>query len=106
MPDSNRLIRTVTLTLAPGAQTGRAAALTRPEGVVDLKGEGRSLTVTYDLRHADLPAVETWLAANGVKLSTGLVHRFLRRLAAFKDDNRRDQAAIVHQCCSVPPKGD
>jgi hypothetical protein len=106
MPESDRLIRTAILTLEPGAQTGRATALPLPEGVTGLKAEGRILRVSYDLRHVDIPAIESWLAANGIRLSNGLIDRFKRKLAAFKDENRKDQAAIVHQCCSVPPKGD
>lgn len=106
MADTSRLIRTVTLPLASGTDASTVKDLAKPEGITDIIVSGASLTVTYDLRHADIPAVERWLKANGLPLSSGLFQRFSRWLAAFKDENRKDQAAIVHQCCSVPPKGD
>lgn len=101
----DRLIRTLILSLARPEDGQPAAALPRPEGVTELSVEtpGR-VRVAYDLRHADLPAVERWLAANGVKLAGGPLHRLRRRWIAFTDDNRRDQASIAHQCCSVPPR--
>ncbi|EME70848.1 hypothetical protein H261_06439 [Paramagnetospirillum caucaseum] len=107
MNDPQRLIRTVTLSLAPDADGAVIAGLALPEGILDLQtaGNGR-VAVTYDLRHVTLPAIERWAAANRLKLSASMAARLRRRWLAFKDDNRRDQAAIVHRCCSVPPGKD
>lgn len=108
MGDDDRLIRTLSLSLAGRAEDGAIRALQRPLGLLGLSsdGTGRAVTVTYDLRHVTLTAIEAWLTANGHPLSNNLLPRLHRRWLAFKDDNRRDQAAIIHQCCSVPPKKD
>lgn len=107
MNQTDRLIRTLSLSLTPGADVAAATLLERPEGIFDLRADGAGrMTVTYDLRHMTLFAIERWLAANGLPLSDSIFARLHRRWLAFKDDNRRDQAAIVHQCCSVPPRQD
>ncbi|KIL98850.1 hypothetical protein CCC_02300 [Paramagnetospirillum magnetotacticum MS-1] len=104
MSATHRLIRTITLSLAPNAPATIVETLARPEGILDLKLLGPfAIMITYDLRHATLADMERWLAANGVNLSTGLFARLRRLWLAFKDENRRDQNSIVHQCCSVPP---
>ncbi|CUW40250.1 protein of unknown function [Magnetospirillum sp. XM-1] len=105
MADTDRLTRTLSLSLSGRADPSAIAALSRPEGLLDLHAtdDGRAVRVSYDLRHVTLAALEQWMAANGLVLSDGLWARLRRRWLAFKDDNRRDQAAIVHQCCSVPP---
>lgn len=106
MGNSDRLIRTLSLSLSNRADPSAIAALPRPEGILDLRAgdvAGRVVSVTYDLRHVTLASLEMWMAANGLILPGGLFARLHRRWLAFKDDNRRDQAAIVHQCCSVPP---
>lgn len=98
---TNRLIRTARLPLAPRHQTPPSDPL--PEGILALESSDRTLTVTYDLHRTDLGRIESWLSESGIALSQGLLARLRRRILAFKDDNRRDQAAIVHQCCNVPP---
>lgn len=106
MDNSDRLIRTVSLSLSSRADPSVIAALPRPEGLRDIRtdnADGHSVRVTYDLRHVTLASLEMWMAANGLTLSEGLFARLRRRFLSFKDDNRRDQAAIVHQCCSLPP---
>jgi len=107
MSQTDRLIRTLSLSLAPAADAAAIVALGRPEGILDLRatGQGR-IAVTYDLRRVTIFAIESWLAANRLPLSASVFARLRRRWLAFKDDNRRDQAAIVHQCCSVPPRQD
>lgn len=105
MRQTDRLIRKITLALAPGCHSEAVMPLRQPEGILDLRAEGHGrIAVVYDLRHATLSAIESWLAANGLRLSGSIPARLHRRWRAFKDDNRRDQAAIVHQCCSVPPR--
>lgn len=107
MSETDRLIRTLSLSLAPGADMAAATLLERPGGILDLRADGAGrMVVTYDLRHVTLSAIERWLSANGLPLSDSVFARLYRRWLAFKDDNRRDQAAIVHQCCSVPPRQD
>lgn len=108
MSKTDRLTRTLSLSLEAAATPAATAMPSRPEGILDLQFDthGGNITVTYDLRHVTIPALEAWLAANGLPLSKSLSSRLWRRWLAFKDDNRRDQAAIVHQCCSVPPAKD
>lgn len=102
MSEPDRLIRKVTLPLDPGAECQIPAALA--DGMMNLRFDGSNhIVLTYDLRRTSLPALETWLGQFGLPLASGFWHRLKRRWMAFKDDNRRDQAAIVHQCCSVPP---
>ncbi|ARJ65506.1 hypothetical protein WV31_07485 [Magnetospirillum sp. ME-1] len=107
MDGSDRMIRKLSLSLSTPVPPEALAALSRPEGILHIRADdeaGRTISVTYDLRHATLACVDSWLAANGVHLSDGFLSRLHRRWLSFKDDNRRDQAAIVHQCCSVPPR--
>lgn len=104
MADSDRLIRTVSLSLSSRADPSVIAALPRPEGILDIRADDDACWITYDLRLVTLTALEPWLAANGLNLADGLLARLRRRWLSFKDDNRRDQAAIVHRCCSLPPE--
>lgn len=108
MTETDRLTRTLSLSLEAGAPPAATPLPSRPAGILDLRFDphGGNITVTYDLRHVTIPALEAWLAASGLPLSKSLPSRLRRRWLAFKDDNRRDQAAIVHQCCSVPPAKD
>jgi hypothetical protein len=101
MTGPNHLIRKITLPLGP--QAGRVID-DIPPGILDIRLTGSDrISLTYDLRLTNLPAVEVWLSQSGLPLSPGFWARLYRRWLAFKDDNRRDQADIVHQCCSVPP---
>ena len=61
------------------------------------------LEVRYDLRIITLPQVAARLLGAGLPISNGALARLARAWAGFKDENRRDQAEIVHQCCNVPP---
>lgn len=98
---TDRLIRTVRLPLARRPQPPVPDQLL--EGVLSLEPCSGGLTVTYDLHRTDLERIETWLGDSGITLSQGVLARLRRWMLAFKDENRRDQAAIVHQCCSAPP---
>ena len=64
---------------------------------------GTRLEVRYDLRIITLPQVADRLTGAGLPLSRGILSRLARAWAGFKDENRRDQAGIVHQCCNLPP---
>ena len=64
---------------------------------------GLRLEVRYDLRHMGLPQVAERLLRAGLPLANGILARLARAWAGFKDENRRDQAEIVHQCCNIPP---
>lgn len=99
---SKRLIRTARLPLAAQGRPPSTPDVL-PEGILSLESADHGLTVTYDLHRTDLGRIESWLGDAGITLSQGLLARLRRRLLAFKDDNRRDQSAIVHQCCNVPP---
>lgn len=104
MAGPHRLIRTVTLPLAV-PPSGPLPVL--PDGILELRIQGSDkINLTYDLRLADLAVIEAWLDHSGYPLANGFWDRLRRRWLAFKDDNRRDQAAIVHKCCSVPPPKD
>lgn len=99
--------------IAPLIRT-RILSLARPvEGSLPSPGHGIEslrllpggvrLEVRYDLRVITLSQVVERLLGSGVSLSTGLFARIARAWAGFKDENRQDQSAIVHQCCNVPP---
>ena len=92
----------------------RILSLTRPvdllpppgHGVESLRllPQGWRLEVSYDLRIISLPQVAERLLCAGLPLANGILARLARAWAGFKDENRRDQAEIVHQCCNVAPK--
>jgi hypothetical protein len=67
---------------------------------------GTRLEVSYDLRLIALPQVAARLSGAGLSLADGILARMARAWAGFKDENRRDQSEIVHQCCNVPPPRD
>jgi hypothetical protein len=100
------LIRTRVLALAGTADPAVVARLAASDGIgaVRILPDQRHLEVGYDLRRVKLPDLTARLAAEGMPLATGLFSRLGRAIAAFKDDNRRDQADVVHQCCNLPPK--
>ena len=100
------LIRTRILALARPADPAVADRLAASDGIsaARILPDRRCLEVSYDLRRVKLPDLAARLAAEGAPPSRSIVARMARALAAFKDDNRRDQADVVHQCCSVPPQ--
>ncbi len=100
------LIRTRILTLAQPADPAVATRLAESDGIgaVRLLPDRRHLEVSYDLRRVKLPDLTARLRAEGAPPSRNIVARLGRALAAFKDENRRDQADVVHQCCSLPPE--
>lgn len=101
------LIRTRILALAGPADPAVVARLAASDGIgaVCIQPGQRHLEISYDLRRVTLPDLAARLAAEAMPLSRSPLARLSRALAAFKDDNRRDQADVVHQCCNVPPKG-
>ena len=94
----------------------RILSMTRPvealpppgHGIESLRllSDGSRLEVRYDLHLITLPQVAARLNGAGLPLANGIPARLARAWAGFKDENRRDQAEIVHQCCNVPPQRD
>ena len=76
------------------------------EGLEQLRlmPHGQSLEVRYDLRRLTLAELAAHLNAAGMRLSRRPLDRWHRAWAGFTDENRRDQARLVHQCCNLPPK--
>ena len=66
---------------------------------------GRRIEVTYDPRQLGLDMLEASLVAVGLEPSKGFFPRLARKWIAFRESNIREQAAIVHHCCNVPPDG-
>ena len=101
------LVRTRTIALARPTNDASVGVIQQSEGinVIRLLPDRRHLEVTYDLQKVTLPEVVARLSAAGMVPSNSLFARWSRACIAFTDDNRRDQAKIVHQCCSVPPGG-
>lgn len=99
------IFRTRIVTLAHPTDSASAAQAAELEGIDSLEfcADNRHLRVTYDLRQVTLPEVTAHLAAQGLVVSQSLFARLSRAWAGFKDDNRRDQSKIVHQCCNTPP---
>ena len=91
----------------------RRIALAEPAGAVSLAAEGllgltveaggRSVRVRYDLRLLGLAEVVALLRGAGLVPSRRPWARLARFWAEFHDDNLRQQARIVHRCCSTPP---
>ena len=107
MTDTTPLIRTRTIALARPANQAVVAQLAASDGIAAIRtvADGRRLEISYDLHRMTLADLEARLRAGGFPLSNGLFARWARAWAAFKDENRRDSAEVVHQCCSVPPEG-
>lgn len=107
MPTKRSLNRAVTLPLAQPADAKGLEALVFPDGLTaaHLDATGRKISLSYDLERITLARLEPWLASVALPLSGSLFARWHRQWMAFKDDNRLDQASIVHQCCNLPPKG-
>ncbi|MBI3445717.1 MAG: hypothetical protein HY055_10240 [Magnetospirillum sp.] len=101
------LNRRATLPLARPCAANSLVSLGVPDGMseVSLDLDGRKISFAYDLERITLPRIEAWLDSVGHPLSNALMARWRRSWLAFKDDNRLDQARIVHQCCNIPPKG-
>jgi len=100
------LIRTRILALARLADPAVVARVGASDGIMAihiLPGQ-RRLEVSYDLRRVKLPDLTARLAAEAMPLSRSPLARLARALAAFKDENRLDQAEVVHHCCSAPPE--
>ena len=94
---------TTVIALAAAVDAGALAALAEAPFTLRLLPGGRRLAVRYDLQRVDRAGVEAVLAAAGLALADGPWIRLRRRWAAFRENNLRSQAGIVHRCCSDPP---
>lgn len=102
------LVRSITITLSRPADIASVELAQPGEGVIAIRllPDNRHLEVTYDLHKVTLPEVTARLSAVGMAPSDSLFARWSRAWITFKDENRRDQAKIAHQCCNVPPGDD
>jgi len=101
------LIRTRTIALARPTDDASVGLVLPGDGVnvIRLLPDRRHLEVVYDLQKVTLPEVTARLSAAGMVPSNSLLACWSRAWIAFTDENRRDQAKIIHQCCNVSPGG-
>lgn len=101
------LIRTRIIALARPTDDASVGVMQQSEGVnvIRLLPDRRHLEVTYDLQRVTLPGLVARLSGAGIAPANSLFARWSRAWIAFQDENWRDQAKIVHQCCNVPPSG-
>jgi len=100
------LLRTRILALGAAADSTILARIAAIPGVAAAQsdGDGRRLTLSYDIQRATLGELEPLLRAAGLVLSRRRLHRWSRAWAAFQDDNIRSNARLRHQCCCTPPE--
>lgn len=92
--------------LRGAAADGVAAALTARQGVaaVRLCRDGRTVEVTYDLRHLRFEDVEAVIGGAGGRPATGLFQTLRRGWTRFTEENLlASVSAPVSPCCNRPP---
>lgn len=95
---------TRTLSLSRPVSESAVARLAEAEGVLAVRtADDRHLRVTYDVKRTGMAALERWAMTVGLVPSNHLLARMARAWGAFQDENLRNQAHIVHHCCSAPP---
>ncbi len=101
------LINTRRFGLAVADDGRAAAAIGAMPGVLEAvtSGEGRRMTVTYDLRRVGGEDIERRLDEVGARPAPGPLETLRRRFARFTEANLLDQSRLEHHCCSQPPDG-
>lgn len=95
---------TRTLSLARPASPDTITRMSEAEGVLAVRtSDERKLRITYDAARTGMAALERWAVTIGLLPSDGFLARMSGAWGAFQDENLRNQAHIVHHCCSAPP---
>jgi len=90
------------IALAAPAGDAELATVAAADGILGLTAArgGTVLDLRYDLHRLGLVQVVAVLRAAGLTPSRRVWARLARFWGGFRDDNLRQQAKIVHHCCS------